>query len=471
MNSSALQRFTHDFWESEILPTLADYIKIPNQSPYFDVEWKAHGYMDEVVALARAWVDKHPIPGARLEVLEEPGRTPLLFLEVDGSADGTILLYGHLDKQPPMTGWDADLGPWKPVFKDGKLYGRGGADDGYALFSIVGAIQAIKAQNLAHPRLVAVIECCEESGSVDLPYYMDVLAERIGQPSLVICLDSGCGNYDQLWITTSLRGMIAGDLTVEVLSEGVHSGSASGIVPSSFRIVRQILDRVEDMTSGEIKPEFLRVHIPEHRVREAQATAEALGDMIYREFPFVPGMQPANSSLVELILNRTWRPTLSVTGQRGMPDLASAGNVLRPYTSLKLSFRLPPSLKVDGVKEQLTSLIERDPPYGAQVRFLCEKAGAGWEAPEVAPWLNRSAHEASKQFFGAPACYLGEGGSIPFMGMLGEKFPAAQFMITGVLGPRSNAHGPNEFLHIETGKAVTSSIARVIVDAVERGRA
>lgn len=480
MNSSLLKKQVHHFWEGEVLPALAKYIEIPNQSPLFDTDWKKHGYMDDAVKLAVQWVHDHPISGMSIEVLEEPGRTPLVFLEVEASEGagshirqdtaGTILLYGHLDKQPPMVGWEDGLGPWKPVFRDGKLYGRGGADDGYALFAVVSAIHALKEQGLPHPRLVTLIECCEESGSADLPHYVELLSARIGTPGLVICLDSGCGNYEQLWMTTSLRGVMSGDLTVEVLTEGVHSGSASGIVPSSMRIIRQLLDRLEDATTGEIKPEFMKVEIPSHRVEEARRTAVALGEMVHGEFPFVKGMSPVTHDAAELILNRTWRPTLSITGQRGMPDLSSAGNVLRPFTSLKLSFRLPPSLSTDGVGEKLKALIERDAPYGARVHFDAEKAAAGWEAPAVASWLSKSADEGSKAFFGAEACYLGEGGSIPFMGMLGEKFPDAQFMITGVLGPRSNAHGPNEFLHIQTGKNVTACVAKVIADFVGKAK-
>jgi acetylornithine deacetylase/succinyl-diaminopimelate desuccinylase-like protein len=421
------------------------------------------------VNLAKEWVAKQNIPNSKLEVFTPEDRTPLLLLEVDGNIDGDpILLYGHLDKQPPMVGWEPELGPWKPVIRDQKLYGRGGADDGYAIFAVVSAIKALKAQNASHPRLVTIIECCEESGSYDLPYYVNLLAPRIGTPGLIICLDSGCGNYDQLWSTTSLRGMLAGDLSVSILREGVHSGDASGIVPSSFRILRSLLSRLEDPETGKIIPSFLHAEIPKNRVIEAQRTAEVLGSAVYDKFPFVDKALPMSDDFVEMILNRTWRPTLSVVGQAGMPDLSIAGNVLRPKTSLKLSIRLPPTLKTTGVVERLKFLFERNPPYGAQVSFNAEKASAGWEAPATVPWLESSIEAASKTFFGKSACSYGEGGSIPFMGMLGEKFPKAQFVITGVLGPQSNAHGPNEFLHIPTGKNLTASVAHVIEDYTRR---
>lgn len=468
MNAERTQQIVDAFWEQEIIPTISQYIEIPNQSPLFDPNWREAGHMDRAVELVRAWVERQAIPGSKLEVIRSGDRTPVLLLEVEGEPGDPILLYGHLDKQPPMVGWEPELGPWKPVRRDGKLYGRGGADDGYAIFAVVSAIKALKEQNARHPRLVTLIECCEESGSYDLPHYVDLLAPRIGTPGLVICLDSGCGNYEQLWTTTSLRGMLAGDLTVEILHEGVHSGDASGIVPSSFRIIRQLLARLEDPETGRILPPWLHVEIPEQRVKEAQVTAGVLGETVFRKFAFVDGARPMHSDPVELLLNRTWRPTLSVTGQAGLPELGQAGNVLRPKTSLKLSIRLPPTLSAEGVVEKLKRLFETDPPYGAKVSFTAEKASAGWNAPAVAPWLASAMESASQSYFGKGACSYGEGGSIPFMGMLGQKFPKAQFLITGVLGPKSNAHGPNEFLHLQTGKNLTACVANIVTAYLAR---
>ena len=363
-----------------------------------------------------------------------------------------------------MTGWAAHLGPWKPVIEGDKLYGRGGADDGYAIFGSLAAILALKQQNVAHSRCVVMIEACEESGSFDLPYYVDHLAERIGKPSLIVCLDSGCGNYEQMWLTTSLRGLTGGNLTVCVLDEGVHSGDASGVVASSFRILRQLLSRLEDQDTGQIVPPQFHVEIPAQRLEQAQQSAKVLDDEIFSKFPFVEGMHPVASDLGELVLNRTWRPALAVTGIGGIPPLDSAGNVLRPFTAAKLSLRLPPTLDAGNAGTALKTLLESDPPYGAKVTFDLEKAGSGWNAPTLAPWLEQSVDAASREFFGPPPAYMGEGGSIPFMGMLGEKFPGAQFLITGVLGPHSNAHGPNEFIHIPTGKRVTMCVAKVIAD-------
>jgi acetylornithine deacetylase/succinyl-diaminopimelate desuccinylase-like protein len=460
------QKLVDQCWADEIVPTLVEYIKIPNKSPSFDPDWAAHGYMDDAVALFERWARaKLPsLPGATLEVVRLPGRTPVILIDVPGEGEDTVLLYGHLDKQPEMVGWTEGYGPWIPRVEGDKLYGRGGADDGYAMFGALSALMALNEQRVPHARSVILIEACEESGSYDLPYYVDHLAARLGNPSLVVCLDSGCGNYDQLWLTTSLRGMTAGTLEVRVLDEGVHSGDASGVVPSSFRIMRQLLSRLEDEDTGTVRSPELYAQIPAERVAQARHAAAALGDAVYTKFPFVPGMSPAGDDLTELVLNRTWRPQLAVIGIDGLPSPGDAGNVLLPYTRAQLSLRLPPTLDAEGAAAVLRTLLEKDPPYGAHVGFDLGSSATGWHAPAVAPWLEQSLARASQVTFGAPPAYMGEGGTIPFMAMLGEKFPQAQFVVTGVLGPHSNAHGPNEFLHIPTGQRVTAVIAQVLAD-------
>jgi len=459
-------------WADEIVPALVEYIKIPNKSPAFDPDWAAHGYMDEAVALFERWARaKLPsLPGATLEVVRLPGRTPVILIEIPGAGNDTVLLYGHLDKQPEMVGWTQGYGPWIPRLEGDKLYGRGGADDGYAMFGALSALLALHEQGVQHARCIILIEGCEESGSYDLPYYVDHLAQRIGSPSLVVCLDSGCGNYDQLWMTTSLRGMAAGTLTIEVLDEGVHSGDASGIVPSSFRILRRLLSRLEDEDTGAIRPPELYVQIPAERVAQARRASAALGDAVYTKFPLKAGMSPMSDDPTELVLNRTWRTQLAVTGIDGLPPPADAGNVLLPSTVAKLSLRLPPNLDSAKADDLVRKLLEKDPPYGARVTYEPESHAVGWHAPALSPWLEQSLARASETTFGAPPAYMGEGGTIPFMAMLGEKFPQAQFVVTGVLGPHSNAHGPNEFLHIPTGKRVSVVIAQVLVDHHARGR-
>ena len=467
-DATRIRDFVGAKWDDEIVPQLVEYIRIPNKSPMFDADWVANGHMERAVQLMEAWARAQDVPGMQLEVVRLEGRTPLIFIDIPaangGRDDDCVLLYGHLDKHPEMTGWDDDKGPWVPVLEGDRLYGRGGADDGYAIFGSLTSVMALQAQGAAHARCVVLIEACEESGSYDLPAYVDHLADRIGKPSLVVCLDSGCGNYEQLWCTTSLRGMAGGNLTVKVLDEGVHSGDASGIVPSSFRIIRELLSRIEDEETGRVLVEGLHVEIPEERMAQAAKVAEVLGDEVYSKFPFLDGMTPMADDLTELVLNRTWRPALSITGADGIPPLASAGNVLRPHTALKLSMRLPPTLDGKRGGELLERALLDDAPYGAEVSLHLEKASTGWNAPSLAPWLENAIDQSSQEFFGKPAMYMGEGGTIPFMGMLGEKFPGAQFMITGVLGPHSNAHGPNEFLHIPMGKGVTACVSRVLAE-------
>jgi acetylornithine deacetylase/succinyl-diaminopimelate desuccinylase-like protein len=470
LDSTRLKSFVDQSWGDEIVPTLVEYIKIPNKSPAFDPDWAAHGYMEAAVVMFAGWARGKlgQLPGATLDIVRLDGRTPVILIDIPGSSpkanSDTVLLYGHLDKQPEMVGWAEGYGPWLPRIDGDKLYGRGGADDGYAMFGALTALGALHEQGVPHASSVVLIEACEESGSYDLPFYVEHLAERIGSPSLVICLDSGCGNYDQLWLTTSLRGVLAGTLTISVLSEGVHSGHASGIVPSSFRIFRHLVSRLEDEATGTIKPEELYAQIPAERVAQARSAAAVLGDIVYEEFPFVSGAKPMSDDLTELMLNRSWRPQLAVTGMSGLPEPGNAGNVLLPFTTAKLSVRLPPTLDAEVAGATVQRLLEADPPYGAKVEFSAQTASNGWNAPALSGWLEASLAKASRDAFGAPPAYTGEGGSIPFMAMLGARFPAAQFVVTGVLGPHSNAHGPNEFLHIPTGRKVTQVIAHVLAD-------
>ena len=453
-----------EVWDRDIIPTLSEYIRIPAKSPMYDARWAEHGHIDRAVTLITDWARKRKIEGLTLEVVRLGGRTPVLLMEVPGRGGETVLLYGHCDKQPEMVGWAPDAGPWTPVRRGDRLFGRGAGDDGYAAFAALTAIETLQAQGIPHARCVVLIEASEESGSPDLPAYMERLADRL-RPDLVVCLDSGCGDYDHLWATTSLRGVLSGTLTVEVLSEGVHSGAASGIVPSSFRILRQVLDRLEDSRTGRILVPECHVDIPPGRLAEARAVAAVLGGEIERHFPFLPGMRAVTPDPVEALLNNTWRPALAVTGADGMPALADAGNVLRPKTAVKLSLRLPPTADADRASRRVKEVLEADPPYGARVTYTSgERPGTGWDAPVMAGWLRESVERASRAQFGAPAMFDGIGGSIPFMTMLGERFPQAQFLVTGVMGPGSNAHGPNEFIDLPTGVKVTACVAQVLAD-------
>ena len=471
----ALAAFTDRLWDDEIVPALKRYIEVPAKSPMFDADWAKNGYVDRVVRDAAAWVESKKLHGLKLEVVRLEGRTPVILFEVPATKPGstdTVLLYGHLDKQPEFNGWRSDLGPWTPKVEDDKLYGRGAADDGYAVYASLAAIMALDAQGIARPRCVGLIESCEESGSFDLPHYLEALKPRLGNVSLVVCLDSGAGNYDQLWLTTSLRGMVSGVLKVEILTEGVHSGDASGLVPSSFRIMRQVLDRLEDSKTGELLPPVFHCEVPAQRIAEARASAAILKDEVYRRFPWACGADgafalPTTTDPAQALINRTWKPTLSVTGVDGFPELGNAGNVLRPYTAFKLSLRLPPLVDGHEASVKLKALLEDNAPYNAKVTFHPDgRAGqlgaTGWSAPEVAPWLHDALNTASHAQFGAPVGFIGQGGTIPLMSMLAKGFPKAQMMVCGVLGPKSNAHGPNEFLHVPYGKKLTASVAQVV---------
>src|ERR1700733_1339226 len=421
MDHSKTQSYIDRIWDSYIVPELQEYIRIPNKSVAFDPEWQAHGHMDKVVARFEKWAREHLPKSATLEVVRLPKRTPLLFMEIPGQTEDCILLYGHMDKQPEMAGWRADLDAWTPKLEDDRLYGRGAADDGYAMFACLSAIGALEEQGVPHARCVVVIEACEESGSFDLPPYIEHLAKRIGQPSLVIALDSGCGNYEQLWCTTSLRGLVGGTLTVKVLTEGVHSGDAGGVVPDSFRLARQLLSRIEDEETGRIKPEVFHVEIPKARMKQAAATAKILGDDMYKKFPFAEGTRPVSTDATELILNRAWRPALAIIGADGLPAAGNAGNVLRPATALKLSLRIPPTCDAKIASRALKELLEDDPPSGARVSFDANWGATGWDAPELAPWLEKSLEDSSNAFFGKPIAFMGEGGTLPFIAVPGGR--------------------------------------------------
>ena len=473
--AAALAAYSDQAWDKRIVPALTDYIAVPAKSPMFDADWARNGYLERVVRDAATWVEGRKLAGLKLEVVRIEGRTPVIFFELPATrvdSTATVMLYGHLDKQPEFNGWRSDLGPWTPKYENGLLYGRGGADDGYAVYAALTALEALDEQGLPRPRCVGVIESCEESGSYDLPAYIDALKPRLGDVGLVVCLDSGAGNYDQLWLTTSLRGMVSGVLRVEVLTEGIHSGDASGLVPSSFRVLRQVLDRLEDSASGHLLPESFHCEVPASRIEQAKATAAILQDEVWKRMPWACGADggpvlPTTTDPVEGLLQRTWRPTLSVTGVDGFPEMKSAGNVLRPYTAFKLSLRLPPLIDGNEASLRLKALLEDNAPYNAKVTFHADgRAGAlgatGWNAPELAPWLEQALNDASNTHYGAPVGYIGQGGTIPLMSMLQKGFPAAQMMVCGVLGPKSNAHGPNEFLHVPYGKKLTAAVAQVI---------
>jgi acetylornithine deacetylase/succinyl-diaminopimelate desuccinylase-like protein len=276
----------------------------------------------------------------------------------------------------------------------------------------------------------------------------------------VIALDSWCWTSDRLWLTTSLRGIVSVDVTVEVLTEGVHSGGAGGVVPSSFKALRQLVSRVEDDETGRILLPELHVPIPDERRAQIDAVASELD--IADSYPWAPGVRPLGTGPADQITARTWRPCMEVLAMGGAPPIGHGGNVLRPYTSATLGFRVPPRCDARAAGEAVVRVLTTDPPHGAHVRARVTAAEGGWDAPPTAPWLEAALSAASTAAFGQEHRAIGEGGTIPFMGMLGAQLPDAQFCITGVLGPGSNAHGPNEFLHIPTATRVTAATAHLL---------
>ncbi|HEX6346865.1 M20/M25/M40 family metallo-hydrolase [Umezawaea sp.] len=470
VDRSTLTRTVRGLWDDDILPSLSELVAVPAISPIFDSRWAENGHLAAAIEHVRAWITTRDLPGLTTEVHELPGHAPLLLVDVPASGssvEGTTVLYGHLDKQPPVADWSPGLGPWTPVVKDGRLYGRGAADDGYAGYAAIAALEAVHAAGGAHGRCIVLLETSEESGSPDLPAYLEHLGDKLGDVSLVVCLDSGGNDYERMWLTTSLRGLVQVGLTVRVLESGLHSGMASGIVPSSFRIARQLLDRVEDSTTGEVLVREMHGDVPANRVDEVREAVAAVPGSLTATVPFAGGTTAVDEDEVELALNGGWRPTLSVTGAAGLPPLDDAGNVLRPFTTLMLSFRLPPTVDaavaLDAVKKLLTS----DVPYGATVELSRVESASGWNAPDLAPWLRDSLDRAAQDVFGSPWRTVALGGSIPFMGLLHEAYPRAQFLVTGAVGPDSNCHVPDESLHLDQARKVTEAVA-LVLDAHSR---
>jgi acetylornithine deacetylase/succinyl-diaminopimelate desuccinylase-like protein len=450
-------------FESDALPTLMQYAAIEAISPAYDPAWASYGALVAATELLAAWARERRLANFTVQVHEIADKTPVITVTVEPTAPvaGTVVLYGHLDKQPPLGDWSAGLHPFRPVRRGDRVYARGVADDGYSIFAALLALEELERSGTPHGRCVVLIEASEESGSPDLAAHLDRLTDTLGDVRLLVCLDSGALTYDRLWVTTSLRGNVIVKVRVDVLTRGVHSGTASGVAPSSARILRQLLDRVEDAATGEILVPELRAVIPEdHRQAAERLTAE-FGDVAAAELPFVGALRPMGDTAAARELNRTWAATLSVTGVAGIPDASEAGNVLRPFTTLVLSFRLPPSVDSQRAADALARTLLADPPSGATVTVETEPAD-GWLAPPNPTWLTTAINEASQLAFGRDAGSCGEGGTIPFLAVLGARFPSVQFVATGVLGPDSNAHGIDEMLDLPMVVGVTNAVAHVV---------
>lgn len=458
-------------WKESTLPALEDFVRLPAKSPAFDADWEAHGVLLDACRKAARW-GQTLFPQATFDVLTAPGITPCLFFDIPAfgtdASEASVLCYGHLDKQPENSGWTGNSAPFKPVVEDGKLYGRGCADDGYCVYSALTAVKALEVNAVSHPRICGLIETGEESGSPDLSYWLRMTAPRMNNTALILVLDSTAGDYERLWITSSFRGTVGVTLRVKVLNHGVHSGSASGIVPESFMIIRELLDRLENSRTGEILlPEF-HCRIPENRKEQIRAVADLIGGDLCSHFPWAGQTAMRYDSAAENILEQTWKPQLAVIGAEGLPELQHAGNVLRSETALRLSIRIPPYTEPQAALDAMRAKLTSDVPFNAQASLEDASIAKGWDAPQEAPWLTRAVESIGREVFGKTSAYIPEGGSIPILNLFAQTFPQAQFVVTGVLGPHSNAHGPDEMLDLSYAEKLTCAVARFAVAAGSR---
>lgn len=456
-----MKNFVDTYWEKEALPQLMAFGEIPNVSPAFDAEWEKHGHMMRAAEMLAEWVKSRNI-AETVEIKRLPGRTPLLFIEIKGELEETVLMYGHMDKQPEMDGWREGLHPWKPVREGEYLYGRGLADDGYALFAAIGAVEGAKAQGAKLPRIVIIIEGSEESGSEDLPAYLEELKEAIGEPRAVVTLDSEGLGPECLALTRSLRGIINGYLTIKTLSAPLHSGLATGVVPSSSRILRILFSRIEDTETGRIINATVNPKIPETVRENFKKVADALGDTFLKAYELPQGLEPVANDVSELIERNLWEAGMEVTGFSGLPPPERAGNVFASELHLKLSFRIPPLVKAKDAAVELKKVFETKPPYDARITFTAKEMDNGWLGSPFSETGERAIGEAAQETYGLGPIETGIGASIPFIGMMAKKFPKADQIVVGLLSPSSRAHGPNENLHIPRAKNLTEWLARFL---------
>lgn len=446
------------YWEEEALPALMEFGRIPNVSPAFAPTWSEDGHMDRAAAFLKSWAESRPIAGITVELLRSDMRTPLIFIEIPGDTDETVLIYGHLDKQPPMLPWREGLDPWEPVREGDLVYARGLADDGYSIFAALGAVEAAKRSGKKLPRVCVLIEACEESGSPDLRHYVSLLKERIGSPTVVITLDSEDRDGDRLWLTQSLRGLVNGFLTVETMPGTMHSGLATGVVPSAQRILRMLLARIENPDTGHVLNEVVSPPLTDEFRDYADTVArDVSGYLDSYELPY--GLQAAADTLPELVANNLVRAGLEVTGLSGLPDAERSGNVMVGKLVARLSMRIPPGVDPETVATELKRVLETDPPYGAKVTYEPKDRDWGYMAKPYSTRMRERVHAATKECFGTEPGLLGVGASIPFVQVMVNEFPNAEHILTGILSQSSHAHGPNENMSVRKVKRLTHFVA------------
>lgn len=459
---------SEEIWESSILPSLSDFIGIKALSPLFEPNWAEIGELDATIELFCEWLEDQGIEGMSHEKHRIGELSPVLIVTIEGTGPGEVIFYSHLDKQPSKPElWSEGLHPLKAVRRDPWLYGRGSVDDGYGGYLCATSVRLLQEAGAPHPRCTMIIETCEESGSFDLPPYLEGLTERLGNPDMVVVLDSGGPDYDHIWMTEALRGLVSGTLSVRVSHEGIHSGNSGGSIPSSFRIQRILLDRVEDSSSGKVTIPEMHVEIPEVVRENAITLRNIVGDSIWEQFPTVDTLRQASETTEDMIVAMNWEPTLSIIGADGIPSVQDAGNVLRTNTDLKLSFRIPPGVDSEYAIARAKEILEEDPPYGAEVTFTPDSCADGFHAPPLDGPISEAITEASMELTGLPPLATWTGGTIPFMAMMQAKYPEAMFLCTGTSGPGNNAHGPDEKLHIPSSKRLTVFLSATIATISE----
>jgi acetylornithine deacetylase/succinyl-diaminopimelate desuccinylase-like protein len=455
------EAFVEENFEKNFVEPLSDFVRIPNLTPAFDPEYFTNGLNQQAIKFVKEYAESMKIDGLEFHHYEEEGMCPMVVMTYEGSGAPNVMVYGHLDKQPHMEGWREGTGPISPAIIDGKLYGRGASDDGYVPFAVLLAIKNAILQGQTLPRIALVLETEEESGSHDLVPLLEKCNKWIGTPDFCICLDSGALDYSTLWLTTTLRGMMAFNMKVSIAEGAVHSGISGGAIPETFRIANSLLDRLEDTTTRRLP--LFEVEIPDSFKEEAKHIAELQGEDMYKPFKFLEGCKAMNQDdLAELYLNVNWRPSLAVTGADGMPPISKSGNVVRPSTTLRVSIRLPPGL--DSVKALATAeeLLLKDVPHGAKVELLSKVTGDGWCMKELSEKTVKVLDQASNNFYGKSCGQYGIGGSIPFLKVLGDKYPQTEILALGVLGPEANAHAPNETLDLPYSKKFIMTLSHVL---------
>eukprot|EP00933_Yihiella_yeosuensis_P034893 TRINITY_DN28397_c0_g1_i1.p1 TRINITY_DN28397_c0_g1~~TRINITY_DN28397_c0_g1_i1.p1 ORF type:complete len:537 (-),score=103.45 TRINITY_DN28397_c0_g1_i1:359-1918(-) len=462
-DADANLKIVREEWASS-LSALQELVRIPNTTVRTDLEWETNGLLDKATKHVADWFESQNIKGCKVEIFKDPGYIPFLYIEIAATpnspkAASTFLMYGHIDKQPHGDGWDPDIAPTGAVVRDGKLYGRGAVDDGYHPFCYGIAIKALQRQGKAHPRMVILSECSEESGSMHLGHYVEKLAPRIGTPSACFCCDAGGDDYETLWVTTSLRGTIRASVNISMLKTGQHSGVFGGAFPDPFRVARMLLARIEDPNTGKILVPECHTKIPIERQSEMKALAISHGFLPGIKDQLVEGAKPQTEDAFEMRVNSAWAPCMAVCGIDGLPSVAMASPVIHPSVRMMVVIRIPPLVEADVAVKAVKEALESNPPYGAKVEATVTGYN-GWNAPDLKPNLKEACERACKTYWsGKGIANQCGGGGIPLMNMLSDMFPESSILCTGALGPGGNMHGPNEFLHLEHVQKLTASLA------------